>query len=232
MYRIVAGTAVLLAVVAGTAGPAQAHNPPGTANDPRLVKVTDGGGTIGFDDARNAPGSPQPKALRMHTIEFGKVRGDVRNVGILGRALGDVERISYKFRDGAAITSSPTRLSVGLSNGHWLFLRARNSGCADLNFGGGWFKANFMAPECVIDATTEAPDDPATSVNEHETSYTGWQNVLAGNSADSGEGPGEGAGTIVEKVRIVERGGGTAWVDDIRLDGVLFAGPNVSTHNH
>jgi hypothetical protein len=55
------------------------------------------------------------------------------------------------------------------------------------------------------------------------TSYATWSATVNG----------EGAGSTIKQVRVVSRDvDTTSWVDDIRLDNVLFAGPNINTHNH
>jgi hypothetical protein len=192
-------------------GAASAHNPPGTANDPKLVKFTQGAAEVGYSSIRNAPGSPQANALRFETTGDG-TGAQVRalNIGALGDAIGDVDRLSLKARH-----SEDPQLVVQLSNGHWLHFKTGENCAGGVDFGSGWFRYNFSTSDtCEVVAT--APDvAPVT--------YATYADAVAG----------EGAGNTISKIRVIQNNAdGTGWVDDIRLGSVLFAGPDVNTHSH
>lgn len=201
----------------GVTTPALAHDPAGTANDPKIVKHAPGdGGSIAYWKKRNAPGSPQPKALRLHALEFAKVYGEMKNVSILGRKVKNVDRISYKFREVSSIVPYPVKLVIQLSNGNWVQLRANE--CLHPIGGTKWNTTrNWVTGECRVFNTY-------ASFEFEDTVYSGystWGKFV--------EAEGEAR---IRSVRIVGHDGQLSWVDDIRLDGVLFAGPNVHTHNH
>lgn len=212
-----------------TSNGASAHDPAGTVNDPQLERFlspTSGGeatATLSYQASigGDAPGSPMDKAMRIETeantspASYAGV--EVLNAGILGRALGDVERVSFKTR-GYSGAGAP-RLSVKLSNGHYLYLSS--SYCQFDLAPTNWKKANFTASPN-IDPTCEI----YTSAGGHyvtDPTESAWHKLVAG----------EGGGVIVQQVELVQdEGPATVWVDDLRLDSVLFAGPNRFTHTH
>lgn len=204
--RMLAASALAAGLAVGMASPALAHNPPGSANDPKLVKRTVGAAQVNFSQLRNAPGSPEPNALRFETTGGGtKAQVRAKNVGILGNALGDVNRLSLKARHAGA-----PRLVMQLSNGHWMIFETGGNCGGGVDFGNGWFKYNFStADNCAVRSGGTQYDNYAEAVGS------------------------EGAGKTIQKVRVTQNNvDGTGWVDDIRLGGVLFAGPNINTHNH
>jgi hypothetical protein len=190
-------------------GAASAHDPSGTANDPALVRVTTGAAEVGYSSVRNAPGSPQPNALRFETTGDGtKAQVRAKNVGILGDALGDVDQLSIKARH----VGDP-RLVLQLSNGHTLFFKTGGNCGGGVDFGSGWFRYNFSTSDsCGVTTGGAVP-----------TTYATYAAAVAG----------EGAGTTISSIRVTQNDtDGTGWVDDIRLGGLLFAGPNLGTHSH
>jgi hypothetical protein len=190
-------------------GAASAHDPAGTANDPKLVKFTHGAAEVGYSSVRNAPGSPQPSALRFETTGAGtKAQVRAKNVAILGNAIGDVDQLSLKARH----VGDP-QLVLQLSNGHTLFFKTGDNCGGGVDFGSGWFRYNFSTSDSC--AVTTGGDVPVA--------YSTYAAAIAG----------EGAGTTIGSIRVTQNDAdSTGWVDDIRLGGLLFAGPNVNTHSH
>ncbi|MGH3342886.1 MAG: hypothetical protein ACRDPK_08385 [Carbonactinosporaceae bacterium] len=220
----------LAALTVSVAVPAQAHDPRGTANDPHMKKFTSAddanGDPTAFISYRrviggDAPGSPQPKALRMETAatSTGFAGTWVRNVGIRGRALGDVDRIAFKTR--GPLGAGAPRLSVRLDSegpANWLFLSAFH---CHQDAAGPWQRALFTASR-TADPTCEIYTGTGAHYVTDETS-SAWEKLVEA----------EGADTIVKQVWLVQdEGPAVVWVDDIRLDGVLFAGPTVNVHSH
>ncbi len=203
------------AMLAGTgltlSGTASAHNPAGTANDPELVKFTAGAAEVGYSNLRNAPGSPQPNALRLDTTGDGtaaQVRA--QNIGVLGAALGDVDQLTLKARH-----SGNPQLLLQLANGRWLHFYAGDNCGGGVDFGSGWFRYNF--------GTSDTCEVVATGGGEAAQSYASYAETVTG----------EGAGSTISKARVAQNNeDGTAWIDDIRLGAVLFAGPTVDSHSH
>lgn len=228
---VLALTAVLavLALTLSSNGGASAHDPAGTANDPKLERflspVVDGEATatLGYQTGigGDAPGSPMAKAMRIETeantspASYAGV--EVVNTGILGRALGDMERVSFKTK-GYSGAGAP-RLSVKLSNGHYLYLSS--SYCSFDLAPTAWRKANFTASY-----NTDPTCEIYTSAGGHyvtDTTSSAWHKLVEG----------EGGGVTVQSVELVQdEGPALVWVDDLRLDSVLFAGPNRYTHTH
>lgn len=212
-----------------TLGLSSAHDPAGTANDPKLERflspVVDGEATatLGYQTGigGDAPGSPMPKAMRIETEANGSPASyagvEVLNVGIIGRALGDVDRVSFKTK-GYSGAGAP-RLSVKLSNGHYLYLSSFY--CSFDMAPTAWRKANFTAS-----FNTDPTCEIYTSAGGHyvtDATSSAWHKLVEG----------EGGGVIVQQVELVQdEGPATVWVDDLRLDSALFAGPNRYTHTH
>jgi hypothetical protein len=203
------------AMLAGTgltlSGTAWAHNPPGTANDPKLVKFTAGAAEVGYSNLRNAPGSPQPNALRFDTTGAGtsaQVRS--QNIGVLGDALGDVDELSLKARH-----SGNPQLVLQLDDGRWLHFYAGDNCSGGVDFSSGWYRYNF--------STSDSCEVVATGGGQPAQTYASYAATVTG----------EGAGSTVGKARVTQNNeDGTAWVDDVRLGTVLFAGPTVDSHSH
>lgn len=191
----------LVAVTAGVATPAVA-----SVGD-HLAKHTEGVARVNYSGLQNAPGSPKPKALRLETFGLDtKAQVRARDIGMLGRAIGDIGRLSLKARHSGA-----PRMVLKLSNGHWLFLDAGANCSGGVDFGSGWFKYDFANdPTCGVHTDTGA-------------TYANFAAAVAG----------EGAGNTIEKARVTQNDvDDTGWVDDIRFRGTMFAGPNVNTHVH
>lgn len=228
-WRLAAVGAAISALVIGLAVPALANDPPGTANDPRLIKFTspeddNGDLTAKINYVRvvggDAPGSAADEAIRMETLATGsshagaKIRGEV---GIVGQTLSNVNRIGFKTK-GYSGAGAP-RLSVWISSGKWVYLSAFY--CKH-DIGGGWSKTGFNTP---IDGGQPACEI-YTSKGDHyvaDETGTAWQHLRQA----------EGGDTVVKWVTLVQdEGPATAYVDDVRLGGLVFAGPNVNSHNH
>jgi hypothetical protein len=207
----VAASAILAGTGMALSGTASAHNPPGTANDPKLVKFTSGAAEVGYSNLRNAPGSPQPNALRLETTDAdSNAQVRAQNVGVLGDSIGDIERLSLKARH-----AGDPQLLLQLSTGRWLHFYADDNCGGGVDFGNGWYRYNF--------STSDSCQVVATGGGEAAQTYASYAAAVTG----------EGAGSSVSKARVVQNGvDGTAWVDDVRLGSVMFAGPNVTTHSH
>lgn len=209
------GVAATSAILAGTgtilSGTAWAHDPPGTANDPKLVKFTAGAAEVGYSNLRNAPGSPQPNALRLETTTAdSKAQVRAQNVGILGDSIGDIERLSFKARH-----AGDPQLLLQLSDGRWLHFYADGNCGGGVDFGSGWYRYNF--------STSDTCQVVATGGGEPDATYGSYAAAVAG----------EGAGSTISKARVTQNGvDGTAWVDDIQLGAMMFAGPDVNSHSH
>jgi hypothetical protein len=234
--RLIRPLAVAAVVTAGLAlaiAPSTAHNPAGTVNDPHLEAFTSpaANGTatalIGFATVAggDAPGSPAPKALRIETnanvAESSSYAGAViRKSGMEGKALGDVSRISFKTK-GYSGAGAP-RLSMTLNNGTTAYLSSYY--CSTDLAPTAWHKATFTAsfaadPTCTIYTSTAPGNAGYTS----DATSSAWEKLVAG----------EGPGIEIRKIELVQdEGPGVTWVDDIRLDGLVFAGATVWNHNH
>lgn len=226
----VGSVAAVALLIAMAVVPASAHNPAGTADDPHLEKFVsppaDGNATalIGFHDVAggDAPGSAQPKALRIeteaNTMAVPSFAGaTLRKTGVTGTALADVNRISFKTK-GFSGAGAP-RLSMELRNGRTAFLASFH--CSFEMTPSPWDKADFTAspgtdPSCSIFMSAGPPytTDPTTSA---------WEKLVAG----------EGPGIEIQRLQLVQdEGPAVVWVDDIRFNGIVFSGPNVDTHSH
>ena len=214
-----AATAIGLLNVASGAG-AFAHDPAGTANDPRLVPFRSVGdtATVGFKSSPvgDAPGSPQPRALRLSTFEdtgIAYAGVDPVNVAINGQAIADVNRLGFKTR-GYNGAGAP-RISVELSNGHIAYLASFH--CNTVLSPTVWRKTQFTsnAAGCAIFTNTTSYASTGTS--------SAWDQLVAG----------EGGGVTINDIYLVQdEGPAIAWVDDLRFGGVMFSGPDIRTHSH
>lgn len=172
----------------------------------------------------DAPGSPQPKALRLETGPNPASDGSFSYAGVEavgtptnGKALTDVNRINYKFR-GYSGAGAP-RISLVLSTGHVIYLSGFY--CNKDLTPTAWKQTRFFGAVagCTIYSTNGGfTSDGVTSA---------WDQVIAS------EGPGA---TITEIDVVKDETSGNditvSWLDDIRFDGVLFAGPTVNTVSH
>jgi len=230
--RLIRPLAVAAVVTAGLAlaiAPSTAHDPAGTVNDPHLEKFTsapangDATALIGYADVAggDAPGSPAPKALRIETNAnvaepYSYAGAAIRKSGMEGKALGDVNRISYKTK-GYSGAGAP-RLSMTLSNGTTVYLSSYY--CSTDLAPTAWHKATFTASYAA---------DPTCTIYTPTTGYTSDADSSAWDKLVAGEGP----GVEIRQIELVQdEGPGIVWVDDIRLDGLVFAGPTMWKHNH
>jgi hypothetical protein len=233
LIRPFAAAAVAAGALALTIAPSTAHDPAGTVNDPHLEPFTSptANGTatalIGYADVAggDAPGSPAPKALRIETNAnvaepYSYAGAAIRKSGMEGKALGDVKQISFKTK-GYSGAGAP-RLSMTLSNGTIAYLSSYY--CSTDLPPTAWHKATFTAsyaadPTCTIYTSTAPGNAGYTS----DATSSAWKKLVAG----------EGSGVEIRRIELVQdEGPGVTWVDDIRLDGLVFAGPTMWKHNH
>jgi hypothetical protein len=229
LIRPLAAAAIAVGALALTIVPSTAHDPAGTVNDPHLEKFTspaaNGNPTavIGYADVAggDAPGSPAPKALRIETEQntvkpYSYAGAAIRKSGMEGKALGDVNRISFKTK-GYSGAGAP-RLSMTLSNGTIAYLSSYH--CSTDLTPTAWRKATFTASYAA---------DPTCTIYTGTTGYTSDPTSSAWDKLVTGEGP----GVEIRQIELVQdEGPAVTWVDDIRLDGLVFAGPTMWKHNH
>jgi hypothetical protein len=233
LIRPLAAAAIAVGGLALTIAPSTAHNPPGTVNDPHLEPFTspaaNGNPTALIEYEKvaggDAPGSPAPNALRIETNAnaaepYSYAGAAIRKAPMTGKALGDVRQISFKTK-GYSGAGAP-RLSMTLSNGTVAYLSSYH--CSTDLAPTAWHKATFTAsfaadPSCTIYTSTA----PGNSGYTSDATSSAWKKLVAA----------EGPGVEIRRLELVQdEGPGVTWVDDIRLDSLIFAGPTMWNHNH
>ena len=253
MSRIIkSAVAVVATVILGftsgiifMGGGVSAHDPAGTANDPKLEKfrspdLADGTATslISYKSVAggDAPGSLQNRALRVETETNTYIANSdgscavqasfpacsyagvtVLNTSIDGQAVADINRLSFKTKGSYTGGGGSPRLSLFLSDNTVAFLASDH--CSTPMNPGTWRKANFLAsfaanPTCNIDTYSGSYASDAVS--------SAWDKFVAA----------EGAKEVTALQLVVDEGPSVQWIDDIRVNGLVFAGPNITTHSH